>query len=195
MVEQQLRMISQVVSRGRLGREAALMLIEQAIPCIMHLENRVGEKLITVLLSLGAAKFQRQRNIKRLARFASNVQHIINTRVIGTVLRPKQWKVPVNQAGDAVTKVSFSNKKTRLFIDNIICLIDYIFSAPEDAELKGIWTKMVEDYRDAMLILRKPQEYTDEDIETFQTKVDDFLPLMWRLREPAKRASLTIFTC
>jgi hypothetical protein len=43
VVEQQLHIISQAVLRGQLGKEAALMLIEQAIPCVMHLENRVGE--------------------------------------------------------------------------------------------------------------------------------------------------------
>jgi hypothetical protein len=35
-------------------KETAMILILQAIPCIMHLENRVGEKLITVLLAMGA---------------------------------------------------------------------------------------------------------------------------------------------
>ena len=39
MVEQQLKLISEAVARGVIGREAALMLIEQAIPCVMHLEN------------------------------------------------------------------------------------------------------------------------------------------------------------
>jgi hypothetical protein len=43
-VEQQLDIIMQAISRGDEGKEAALMLISQAIPCIMHLENRVGER-------------------------------------------------------------------------------------------------------------------------------------------------------
>jgi hypothetical protein len=42
------------------GKEAMLLLIMQAIPCIMHLKNRVGETIITVLLSLGAELFQRR---------------------------------------------------------------------------------------------------------------------------------------
>lgn len=173
-VEQMLKLISQAISRGQEGKEAALMLIEQAIPCIMHLENRVGEKLITILLSLGAEKFQRQRGVKNLSRFAANIQHIVNTRVLGSPNRPKQWKLPLCDAGDSVNKVSLSNKKTRLFMDNVICLVEYIFSAPEDAEMKEIWRQMIFDYRDAINILRKTQEYTDEDIEIFQDKIDSF---------------------
>lgn len=173
-VEQQLKMIAQAIARGQEGKEAALMLIEQAIPCIMHLENRVGEKLITVLLAIGAERFQRQRGVKSLSRFANNIQHIVNTRILGSPNRPKQWRVPLNDAGDAVNKVSLSNKKTRLFIDNIIPLVEYIFQAPEDVEVREIWRSMIIDYRDALMILRQSSEYSDDEITDFQEKIDRF---------------------
>jgi hypothetical protein len=57
IVEQKIDLISQAISRGEEGKEAAMMLISQAIPCIMHLENRVGEKLVTVLLAMAANKY------------------------------------------------------------------------------------------------------------------------------------------
>ena len=73
------------------------MLISQAIPCIMHLENRVGEKLITVLLAMAADRFQKRVKSRNLStRFANNIQHIVNTRILGTVTRPKQWKLPLS---------------------------------------------------------------------------------------------------
>jgi hypothetical protein len=90
-------------------------------------------------------------------------------------MHPKQWKVPLSIKGDSVTKVSFSNKKTRLFVDNITYLIDYVFSSIEVVELKGIWRKMINDYSDAMKIIRKCSEYSAEDTTTFQRKIDDFL--------------------
>jgi hypothetical protein len=73
MVEQQLKLISEAVARGAIGREAALMLIKQAIPCVMHLKNRVGEKLINVLLAMGAERFQRQKAVKSLSRYVVNI--------------------------------------------------------------------------------------------------------------------------
>jgi hypothetical protein len=96
-VEQQLDIITQAISRGQEGKEAALMLISQATPCIMHLENRLGEKLITVLLARAAEKFQQRGNTRNLTRFAAQIQHIVNTRVLGSMTRPKQWKVPLSQ--------------------------------------------------------------------------------------------------
>jgi hypothetical protein len=38
------------------GKNVALILIKQVVPCIMHTENHLGEKIITVLVSIGAAK-------------------------------------------------------------------------------------------------------------------------------------------
>ncbi len=52
------------------GREAALILIKQAIPCILNLENRGGEKIITVVIHIGASRYQRgQRRSSNLDRY------------------------------------------------------------------------------------------------------------------------------
>jgi len=162
----------QAISRGKEGKEAALMLISQAIPCIMHLENRVGEKIITVLLARAAEKFQRGRTLG--ATFLQSIEDIVNTKILGTETRPKQWKVPLNEKGDSIAKVSLSNNKTRIFLDNILHLVDFVFSSPEDSEMKIIWQTMIQDYCDAMAILRKRSEYSDSDIKEFQIKIDKF---------------------
>ena len=57
MLEQRLIAMKEAISRSKKGKDAALMLIKLAIPCIMHLENRVGEKIITFLLSFGADRY------------------------------------------------------------------------------------------------------------------------------------------
>ena len=127
-----------------------------------------------VLLEMGAERCHQERGIRSLKRFARNVNHIVNTRISGTVSRPKQWKVPINDSGDSVVKVSLSNKKTRTFVDNLDFLVEQIFSSPENEERKRIWKELLQNYREAMIILRQQQEYTDDDIKTFQTKIDDF---------------------
>ena len=191
-VEEKLLLIAQAIARGQEGKEAALMLIIQAIPCIMHLENRVGEKLITVLLVMGAENFRTARGIKSLKRYCNSIAHIVKTKILGTVIRPKQWKVPVDDSGDSISKVSLSNKITREFIDNIEALVHHIFLLPEYTEQKQIWINMLQDYRDAMEIFRQPQDYTDDDIKDFQGKIDSFFTV-WRLQEQARKALLIIF--
>jgi hypothetical protein len=75
MVEQKLDLIMQAISRGVEGKDAILILIAQAIPCIMHRENQVGEKIIMVLLGMASNKYQQQQNTRSLSRFCSSVQH------------------------------------------------------------------------------------------------------------------------
>jgi hypothetical protein len=52
------------------GKNVALILIKQVVPCIMHTENHVGEKIITVLVSIGAAKLQSERQSASLEQYA-----------------------------------------------------------------------------------------------------------------------------
>jgi hypothetical protein len=99
---------------------------------------------------------------------------IVNTRVLGTVTRLKQWKLLLGQNNDSVLKVSLSNTKTRMFVSHLHILIDYLFQHPEDAEKKQVWYGLIDDYCDAMDILLMQREYTDDDIKQFQQKIDSF---------------------
>jgi len=94
MMEQQIRRIQDAIMRTEEGKEAALILLLQAIPCIMHLENRVGEKLIAMLLSIGASRYQKARRSSYLDGFTKRIQEIVQKQILGTVLRPSQWKFP-----------------------------------------------------------------------------------------------------
>jgi hypothetical protein len=173
VVEVQIERIMQSISRGEEGKEAAQILISQVIICVMHLENRVGEKLITVLLALGAKSYQK-RHTRGLLNLASSIQRIVNTRILGTIIRPKQWKMPLGKKNDTILKVSLSNKKTRQFMENIGVLIDYIFHHPEDTKKRNTRHYLCGKYCEAMEILQLRREYTDEDIELFQQKIDEF---------------------
>lgn len=53
-VEQKLDIISIAISQGEEGKEAALFFFSPANPCILHLENRVTGKIITLLLCIVA---------------------------------------------------------------------------------------------------------------------------------------------
>jgi hypothetical protein len=147
-------MIAAAISQSQEGKEAVMVLIIQAIPCIMHLENRVGEKLITVLLAMAAEQFHQERGVRSLNKFARYINHIVNTRILGTVVRPKQWKVPISDSGDSVVKVSLSNNKMRTFIDNLDYLVDHVFSNPIHEEQKQIWKQLLNNYWEAMIILQ-----------------------------------------
>jgi hypothetical protein len=83
--------------------------------------------------------------------------------------------VPLSEKGDSIIKVSLSNNKTCLFIDHISELIEFVFDSDEDAKMKNIWTKMMEDYQDAMAILRNWSVYAEHKNKGVSfKKIDDF---------------------
>jgi len=53
----------------------------------------------------------------------------VNIRILGCATTPKQWKVALSKKGDSITKVLISNKKTRLFVDHISELINFVFNS------------------------------------------------------------------
>jgi hypothetical protein len=88
--------MKEAIMRTEEGKEAALMLIKQAIPCIMHFENRGGEKIGTVLLSIGANKYQQNSRTENLKRCVERIEELVRKRILGTNTRPKQWRFPLN---------------------------------------------------------------------------------------------------
>jgi len=57
-VEKQLDLLCWAIDRSAEGKEAALILSKQAIPCILHLVSRSDEKVIQMILSVGAENYQ-----------------------------------------------------------------------------------------------------------------------------------------
>jgi hypothetical protein len=80
----------------------------------------------------------------------------------------------LGKKNDTILKVSLSNKKTCKLMDNIDNLIDHIFQHPDDAPKRLIWHSMMQKYNNAIRILRKKSEYSDDDIAHFQELIDDF---------------------
>jgi hypothetical protein len=79
-----------MANHSEIGKVAALLLIKQAIPCIMHLENRVGGKILTTLLSIGANLYQQRRAASNINDFIAQVESIASTVILCTEWRPKQ---------------------------------------------------------------------------------------------------------
>jgi hypothetical protein len=102
---------------------------------------------------MAAVRFHQERGVRSLNQFARNINHIVNTRILGTVVHPKQWKVPISDSGDSVVKVSLSNNKTCTFIYNLDYLVDHVFSNPIHEEQKQIWKQMLNNYWEAMIFL------------------------------------------
>jgi len=178
--EERINLIQQAIDRSQEGVQAAMILIKQAVPCILHLENRVSEKIIQHLLDVGAKIYQAMNRRQTLIDWSKLIENIVNTTILGTAVRPKQWRLPLSQDCKEVTRVTLSNKMARKFMTGISALIDYVITGNIERvrQLRQTWRNITHYFMDAMSILRSRHDLSDEEIEVFQREADKFY-LTW----------------
>jgi hypothetical protein len=105
---------------------------------------------------------------------------IVNREILGSATNPSQWQVPVNEKAKkdmddtgpiGIGDLRLQGPKAYKFMNNInLVILKYI---PE--EKQALTLSIVQHYITAEDILGQHHEYSDEDIEQFQTEVDHFM--------------------
>ena len=88
-------MISQLrdsVTHNDTVKDGYLFLLSLAIPCILHLENRVNEKVIILLILEG---MKHRSGVKELDESFVQLQHLLNNGVMHE--KDGQWRLPMEQ--------------------------------------------------------------------------------------------------
>ena len=166
-------------------RKNVMVKIMAYIPCIMHCETRVCIKVLTLLLIEGLSSAQGGRldgeeylnctDKEREAIFLSKVEHIINTRILGTDDTPSQWSVPtVKHKGESTSIgiINMENYKMRHIINSIDDLIDISI---KDPNRRSRWKYSVKHYHHAMIIMRKKGgDYTKEELKSYDSHAKFF---------------------
>jgi hypothetical protein len=183
--EERIRLLLEQVQHSE-GVGAALFLVMQAVPCILHCENRVSLKILLMLLMEGFSNAQaghilsgtcksKRKHCKACSKL---VENIINTHILGDKFDPVQWECPTTDDGLMVGAITLDNNKARKIVENIEELADLSFAC---SDRKYQFLFAVRKYNAALGILRQKQEYIDEDIVNFQSNVDDFFQVWIQL--------------
>jgi hypothetical protein len=123
---------------SELSERSALYLIIKTLPCIRHLENRVGLKLFTRLVRIGLDRARlgdlsscdASSEGGRLKQFIAQVDDAISNKIVGTPDRPIGWKCPFDPEQGTIGLITMDNMRTQKAIANFDVLID--FCVPED---------------------------------------------------------------
>jgi hypothetical protein len=96
--------------------------MELLIPCILHLENRIGEKIITII-------FRRAWNDCRGRKdeFISQINGAFQTKVLGTEDSPSQWKIPVSKDSEqnlTIEHIQVGKNGARCIVDGMDTIIE-----------------------------------------------------------------------
>jgi len=162
-------------------KEDALYFIRQAIPCILHLENRTLLKLFLLILRDGLSNAQGKlhddtMNISsmegREKRFIEIISQIMNEEILGSLQNRAQWKMPTEaNRGESlqIGTINIENYRGRKIMENFTSLVDHCIV---EVDKRQKWRYAVNNYNSAMVILRQKHKYSADDISRFQLMVD-----------------------
>jgi len=150
-------------------KEEAMILLEKAVPCLLHLENRVSECIIRMLL-LRALEFV-EDDTHATVEYILEVERYINEKIFGEPDAPSGWKFPYED--NKLGEVKFSNWRARRIIEEFDGLVECSFPGTMP-ELKTKWKNIAQQYSEVIRILRLKKKFTAAQIDDFQNKADIF---------------------
>jgi len=153
-------------------RVPIIEILELLVPCILHLENRVGEKLLTTILR----KAIDLQNNGQKEHFLKAMQHTFQSKIFGSDNSPSQWKLRYEKGpGDGnitLESIQMRNNMARRCISSIDEIIEAAFM--EGTEISHQLIEACTKYQEAMSLLTIHRDLSEDEIEHFQTLIDDF---------------------
>ena len=167
--------------------EGMCFVLLQWIPCILHMENRIGIKIFTLLLIEGLShakgkthpEYQKTSKKEREEAYFNAIKNKINQQILGSGLNKWQFTVPRESSktageGTVIGIVNMENTKICTVVDHIDDLIDLCLP-PEESEQKKKWLEAVSNYRQSMIIVRKKDgNYTTTEQEEYKKHTSIF---------------------
>jgi hypothetical protein len=159
-------------------KEGAYFLLMHTLPCVLHMENRNGIKLLTMVIIEGLSNAKKQllycrvnAEGTRVSRFVSDIKHIINTSILGSEDDPCQWICPFDPKKKEIAPITMDNVRTRRVVDAMDALVEFCVV---DKERASLWVTALNNYRIAMVLLRKKDDFTNMEIASYQNHADVF---------------------
>lgn len=144
LAEQAYSLLKKVVECNNL--DEAMILIEKALPCLLHLENRTSEAMIGRLFRRG---FELREGDKEATEALQiDIEKTINERIFGQVDCPSNWQYPKKDDG-TLGAIKFANWRARQIVEEIDGLIDVCVTTDEERQR---WKEVFEAYRNTIKV-------------------------------------------
>jgi hypothetical protein len=161
----------------------AMIAIRQAVPCILHCENRCGEKILKMLLIEGMN--ERDGNTRSQKEMMSTFEERVNTRVLGSMWRKTNWKIPQcksekGSGGFLISEVTMPNTHVRKFLRSFNALASIVII---DNQRRAQWIDCIALYKEVIDMARSKDDFTDAQIDEFQDLADVFFQKWLKLNK------------
>jgi hypothetical protein len=147
MVENSYILLDSVLKANNL--DDAMIRLEQALPCLLHLQNRTAEAVIEHLLR--RAFVLREGNARATEALISSIEQFINNEIFGSAGCSSLWSIPFNDNG-TLGKIKFANWRARRVIDEIEEITSLCFPIDDWVKERNKWDAVIELYRRTMKV-------------------------------------------
>ena len=143
--------------------------LHKAVHCVLHLENRVNEKLVVMTLLEG---LKHRTNGVQSQEYFQDVADIFNNGMLSE--QNGNWRVP--QDSGELKVLSFSNVTARRLVSNIDQIFDLVFKFHND---DGVRKQLFHECLKVMFptivtALRKRSSFSDDEITQLQKDIDNW---------------------
>ncbi|CAB9529733.1 hypothetical protein SEMRO_2605_G332420.1 [Seminavis robusta] len=165
------------------------LLCEEAIPCILHLEMRVNEKLFWSLLAQALDRYQ-EADGKIRNEMIKVVTDCVKDSILGDENhgRSAQWTFPLKDGGKQVEPRTMTNTQSRKCVRGIKTLATLIFSQQFDEKLRTPtitrannaalmkqWHDLIDGFQPLMAMARQKEDVTPNDLDSFHLMANRFM--------------------
>jgi hypothetical protein len=176
--------LSKEIAHGEV-KEGAYFLLMNTLPCVLHMENRNGIKLLTMVFIEGLSNAKKKLlyvNVSaegtRVSRFVADIERIVNTTILGSKDDPCQWTCPFDIKKKELGPITMDNVRTRRVVNELHTLVAFCVT---DQDRASLWLTALNNYRRSMELLRKRDDFTNVDIADYQSHADKFFQAWVRL--------------
>ena len=167
---------------GEASVTTALVMLMDTIPCLLHMEMRMGIKILQMCLKTGLTncKYNKLAWIdkalhgnmeKKCSAFVSRIEDALNQEILGSPSMPFQENLPFDKTKSAMGEIKFENTKIRKIVAQIEKIIELCIVKEVD---RTRWLVCMANYKASMEILLRKEELSDETIYEYQRLADAF---------------------
>ena len=160
----------------------ALVMVMDSIPCILHMEMRMGQKILTMCFRTGLMnaknnllpwinRSNRSSVEKKCKSFLRGIEQCINSEILGTGNLAFQFQIPFEDTTKTIGVVQMSNVQIRRMIADIEKLVDKCIVDEDDVFL---WKRAMQHYSASFQLLRIREPMTNDQIFEYQKHADLF---------------------
>lgn len=180
--EYKYRQLRNALHHGRRSEAHAIVKLHETVPCILHMENRAGLKIITMLLLEGLDNALKGNLYEatpseggRMRRFFGDIERVCNTTVWGTVNNPTQWQCPRDETKKELGTLCLDNNKTRKLVGQLETLFEFcLVETNHDNARYVLWRDCIPHYRASMEVVRSRSDLNTDEIAGYQREADLF---------------------